>query len=209
MPDWSRRQTLSSLAGGLAVALAGCRGEASDESVSGDVQRRGDEEQRVEEYELERVRNTDGATLFSRSQELRSDRPGGYDHLTSREDLEEYTFGDVPEARALREFSAATDFESESVYLYARQVEACYNLRLQRVEVDDGSPSAHFCRDLRPVDEECEADVHHTAGYAIRLPFPGDRYSGKGAGMSSSCSRPPRPERFDANVTLSNESDGR
>lgn len=202
MPDWSRRQTLSALTGGLAVALAGCQGEASVESPSS-------VEQRVENYEVERARNEDGVALFARGDDLDSTRPGGYYHLVSQGDVDGLAFADVPEARTLREFSAATDFESESVYLYAHEVAACYEIRLTRVAVDGNGPSAHFCRDLRPVDADCEADAHSTVGYAIRLPFSGDEYSGVGSGMSSSCSRPPRPETFDANVTLSSERDDR
>ena len=206
MPDWSRRQTLSALAGGLAVSLAGCRGN-DDESLSSGG--RFPAERRVEEYEVRQVRNDDGVALLTRGDDVESARPGAYDHLQSREDLEAYTFADLPEARKLREFCTATEFESNSVYLWVRRVPECYDLRLQRVGVDANGPSAHFCRDLRPVDASCDADARDTVGYAIRLPFAGDEYSGMGSGMSSSCSRPPRPTAFDANVTVSTERDGR
>jgi len=82
-------------------------------------------------------------------------------------------------------------------------------VELRHVEVDANGPSAQFCRSLRPVDAECNADAEHTAGYAIRLPFTGENHSGMGSGMSSSCSRPRRPEPFDADVTLAYGSDGR
>lgn len=202
MPDWSRRQTLAAVAGGLAVAAAGCQGDASDESPSR-------AERRVEDYELERVRVEDGVALFTRGDELSEDRAGGYDHLQSADELAALTFADRPEARTLREFSADTDYESESVYLYADTVPACYSIELRRIEVDGGGPSAQFCRDLRPVDAECGADAEHTVGYAIRLPFPGDEHTGMGSGMSSSCARPPRPEPFEANVTLSEGGENR
>lgn len=202
MPDWSRRQTLSTLAGGLAVSLAGCRGDDSSESPSR-------LNRRVTDYEVERVRNEDGAALFTRRDEFPEDHAGGYDHLKTAADLDELTFADVPEARALRTFSADTDFEEQSIYVFARAVPACYALELRHVEVDRSGPSAQFCRSLRPVDVECDADAEHTVGYAIRLPFSGENHSGMGSGTSSSCSRPTRPEPFDANVTLSNGSESR
>jgi len=203
MPDWSRRQTLSTLAGGLAAALAGCRGTDSSDGSPDRFERR------VENYEVKRVRDEDGAALFTRHDEFPDGHAGGYHHLKSTEHLAELTFADVTAARTLREFSADTDFEERSIYLFAQSVPACYTVELRHVEVDRNGPSAQFCRDLRPVDVECETDAEHTAGYAIRLPFTGENHSGMGSGMSSSCSRPPRPEPFDANVTLANGSDGR
>jgi len=155
------------------------------------------------------VRDEDGAALFTRRDEFSDGHAGGYDHLKSTEDLAELTFADVPAARTLRKFSADTDFEERSIYLFAQSVPACYTVELRHVEVDANGPSAQFCRSLRPVDAECNADAEHTAGYAIRLPFTGENHSGMGSGMSSSCSRPRRPEPFDADVTLAYGSDGR
>lgn len=202
MPDWSRRQTLSALAGVAAAAIAGCQGDASSEPVRS-------RERRIENYDVEEVRNADGAVLFHRGEEPAGERPGGRHHLTDESELAELTFTDVPEAESLRSFAADTDFESESVALYSRRVPECYDHRLQFVEVDANGPSAHFCRSLRPVDAACRTDAHDTVGFAIRLPFPGDRYSGMGGGMSSTCSRPRRPEAFEVNVTLSDGGDDR
>ena len=205
MPDWSRRQALTALASGVTAAIAGCKGHSDGSGGSP-----GFGERRIENYALERVRNADGAVLVGRAgEDLETERPGASRHLTSDDDLAALTFADVPEARALRRFSGDTDFESESVYLYTREVPECYEHRLLWVEVDANGPSAHFCRDLRPVEAACGAEAHDTVGYAIRLPFPGDEYRGMGSGMSSSCSRPRRPETFDANVTLSTEREDR
>lgn len=203
MPSWSRRQTLSALAGGVVAALAGCRG---DDSSTGPTPYR---HRRVDTYEVEHVRNTDGAALVTTRARLADASPGAREYLTNDEDLADLTFAALPEARTLHEFATATDFESKSVYLYATDLPSCYDYPLQWVEVDANGPSAHFCRDLRPADVECRTDVSHTVAYAIRLPFPGDEYSGLGSGMSSSCRRPPRPEPFDANVTLVDGGDDR
>ncbi len=200
MPDWSRREALSVLTTGVATALAGCQHSPPDVSRPPAIGS-------VENYEVARVRNADRAVLLTRSDDIKSGRPGAYEHLTSREDVAAFTFADVPEARTLRQFVDATDFESESIYLLVHTVPECYDHRLVGVGVDGNGPEASFCRKLRPADVECDADAEDTVGYAIRLPFPGDEMSGMGS-SGGSCEPSPRPEAFDANVTLANGSEG-
>ncbi len=208
--NWSRRRALSALAGGLAASVAGCAG-SGDGPPSPDVHAR---QRPVEDYELGRVRNAAAAVLFTRADEpptpvesddRRSGRPAGtYEHvyLVSGDDLDDLTFGDVPEARRLREFAAATDFESASVYLFSTPVTTCHEIRVQSVALDpDGDPDGDFCRATLPADVECGTDDFETVSLAIRLPVAPESVSGHSAGMSSSCRRPPGRVAFEATVT--------
>ncbi|NLV08661.1 hypothetical protein GOC74_01745 [Halomicrobium mukohataei] len=200
MVEPSRRECLAAIAGGTVAALAGCQwnAETSDEQP-------GDGRERVTEYEVASVRNPDGKALFTEGETLPTpretdDRPRVYGHtyLTSGDDLDDVTFAETSEARTLASFAEATALDGEeSVYLFTTAIRACSEVRLQWVEIDASGPSAQFCRTLRPADVECRATAYETTGFAIRFPFAGDRFSGHGAGTSSSCGRPPRPEPFD------------
>lgn len=203
--SWSRRQALSAVATSLA-ALSGC--SASEEASTAEPTEPG--ENLVEDYEFERVRSADGEVLFARALEIptpddRDGRPAAgynYDLLTAAEELEDYSFADVPEAEQLRAFAAATDFDSESVYLFSTFVDACHEIEIESVSVDgDGHPRGRFCQATRPADVACSTDEFHSVGYAIRLPVALDGASGQGGGMSSSCRRRPPRVSFDADVT--------
>jgi len=203
MVERSRRETLAAIASGAMTVLAGCQFDA--ESTETEPAERG---QRLTEYTAESVRHSDERALFADGEALptvtrtdeRQSRAGLYGHtyLTDGDDAADVTFGDTDEAQRLASFVAATDLDGdESVYLFSTPVEACYEVRLQRVTVDDNGPSAQFCRALLPADTACDAERRETVGYAIRLPVAGDEFSGHGSGMSSTCGRPPRPEPFD------------
>lgn len=212
MPEWSRRRTLSALSSGLAVALAGCEtGEkpAPPPDAADDGERR-----LLEDYESKHVRNADAAVLYTRRETLPSPDAAGQtalrssDHLTSRAAFEELTFGSVPEARQLRSFVDATDFETQSVYLFATTADACHEIRIQSMTRDpDGDPQGNFCEARRPADVTCSTDDTDSVGIAVRIPFDGDRSGGHGTGMSSSCRHPERPVAFTADVVPRNESD--
>ncbi|WP_226022113.1 hypothetical protein [Halomicrobium salinisoli] len=216
--NWSRRRALSALAGGLAASVAGCAGSGDDGPPSPDAR---DRQRTVEDYELERVRSTDAAVLFTQADELptpvesddrRSGRPAGtHEHVyvVSGDDLDDLTFGDVPEAARLREFAAATDFESASVYLFSTPVSACHEIRVQSIALRaDGDPDGDFCRATLPADVECGTDDFDTVGLAIRLPVAQESVSGHSAGTSSSCRRPPGRVAFEATVTPTDGGDG-
>jgi len=209
MADLTRRHALLTVASGV-TALAGCAGE-DDPTVD-----LGSPVRPVEDYEVRHVRNEDGALLFTTREEV----PTGIDDerdrrerssrraIVSEDRLDEFTFGDVPEADRLRSFATATDFNTSSLYLLAMPVEACYEVRLRSATVDWDefesdrlNPRAHFCRTYRPADVECSVDEVHTVGFAIRLPLTAERSSGSGRSMSSSCGPSPRREYFGASVT--------
>lgn len=197
MPDWSRRRALQAVATTGAFALAGCSGESS--SSSSVPRERGDPVP-PSDLEVRFVRDTDGEPLFAvgddRNRDANGDEgpadPGrGFEHLTDAEDRERVTFRSTEPAATLRWFVEGTDLEARSVYLLQRPIGECYEARLVGVYREDDGVDADFCQALRPADVECSADARDTLGVGIRLPFPGDSFSSRGAGWSSDCG--PRP----------------
>ncbi|MGQ4556639.1 hypothetical protein [Halobellus sp. GM3] len=210
MPSLTRRRALLAVASGVA-ALAGCSGGRDRPTID-----RRSRERPLENYESRRVRNEDGAVLFTQREELPTATDdersryvrSGRSVVVSEDGLADLTFGDVPEAERLRSFAADTDFASSSLYLHAMPVEACYEIRLQSASVErdeleagDLHPHADFCRTYRPADVECGVNEIHTVGFAIRLPVAAEQSSGSGSGMSSTCRPSHRGESFDATVT--------
>ncbi len=210
MPGLSRRQALLAVTTGIAT-LAGCTGDGDRPTLED-----GNVDRIVENYEVRRVRNEDGAVLFGPGEELPTPSDDERDPMARRgrtvivsaERYAELTFGDLPEAEELQAFIEATDFDSSSVYLLTYPVEACYELHLRSVavesdsgETDDLHPHAGFCRSYRPADVACPLEEIHTIGVAIRLPMAAERASGSGGSMSSTCGPSPRGEYFNASVS--------
>jgi hypothetical protein len=191
MPDWSRRHALQAAASVGTLALAGCNG-GTDRSRSLPPDR-----DRVTEYETAFARNEDGEPVFVTGEtgtaeeggpdEERRQRVGAVEHVTDDADLDDLRFRDVPGAADLESFLRATDLESRSVYLLQRPIGECYAVRLVGVFREDDGVEADFCRMLRPADVSCAADAEDVYAVAIRLPFPGDDFSGLGTGMSGDC----------------------
>lgn len=223
MPDVTRRRALLAVASGV-TALAGCPG--SEEHPRSEERRRIEDrpaDRPIEDYETARVRNEDGAVLFTSREEIPTRTDDRRTHYASSDShvlvsaggAEELTFADVAAAERLRSFVGATDFDDASIYLFAMPVEACYEIRLRSTSVerdelrnDDLHPHADFCRTYRPADVECDADATHTVGFAIRLPVAAERSTGSGRGLSHSCGPSPRDEYFDAPVTPAGGADG-
>lgn len=202
MPDWSRRRALQAAAATGAFALAGCSGESSRSTSVPPA--RGDPIP-ASDLEVRFVRDTDGEPLFGVDDEFDGEDgddtptdagPGtAAEHLTDVEDRERVRFRSTPAAAELREFVEGTDLESGSVYLLQRPVGECYEARLVGVYREDDGVDADFCRALRPADVDCSADARDTLGVGVRLPFPGDSFSGLGTGWSSDCGRRPTVAR--------------
>lgn len=207
MPELTRRQALSAV--GTAVAgLAGCAGDRTDPKID-----HSDHQTWIDDYRYEHVRNEDGAVLFARGEDLPTVTAetnryvrGGRIVVVTAEELKAVTFNDVPEAEQLQSFATATDFTTESLYLIAHPVDACHEIRLQSVSVEqegqgDIHPGAQFCQALRPADVTCSTETVHTVGFAIRMPVSAEQSTGSGSGMSSRCRLSPREESFQATVT--------
>ncbi|MDZ7850900.1 MAG: hypothetical protein U5K70_08965 [Halodesulfurarchaeum sp.] len=202
MPSLTRRETLAAASSSL-VLLAGCAG--SDRSSHSEPPA----ESEPVEYEFERVRTTTESVLFRTGDETDrtvSERRERYDaDFVSREsNFESIEFASTEGGTQLQSFANATDFETESVFLYSTGVSECHDIKLESVTLDgnDGDPHLDFCRFVRPADVECDADTMHTVGYAVRLPIDGRDTSGYGTGMSHGCAGRPDPDVFETTVTV-------
>ncbi|UWG46602.1 Uncharacterized protein HSRCO_0303 [Halanaeroarchaeum sp. HSR-CO] len=202
MPSITRREALAAATTGLAM-LAGCTGSETSETRRAPAPR----EDPIA-HEFVHVREPTATPLFVRRDRTttRDERPeprGGGDYLVTAEEVEQWEFAATDAGERLRTFTAETDFETESVFLYATPVGECREIHLQQVAVDpDGNPQVDFCRSTRPADVACSAESRQMVGFAIRLPITGEGSSGFGTGMGSHCNRPERPPAFDATVTV-------
>ncbi|MFW6265320.1 MAG: hypothetical protein ACOC2A_00930 [Halanaeroarchaeum sp.] len=201
MPSITRREALAAATTGLAM-LAGCTGSETSQKRSAPAPR----EDPID-HEFVRVRESSARPLFVRedrttTQDERREPRGGGDYLVTAEETEEWEFAATDAGDRLRTFTEATNFETESLFLYATPVDECREIHIQQVSVDpDGDPQVDFCRSTRPADVACSAETLQMVGFAIRLPVTSERSSGFGTGMSSHCDRPERPPAFDATVT--------
>jgi hypothetical protein len=205
MPSFTRREALLAASSGLSL-LAGCLGgERSSQSAPSDSRKH-------VEYEFERVRSTTDPVLFwtgDRS-ELSEDDPrlrSGYDFVSRESNFEEYTFASTAAGQRLEHFAAATDFETESVFLYSTGVSECHEITLVTATVDanDGDPHIDFCRSVRSAEVACDPAVTDTVGYVVRLPIDGRDVHSSGTGMSGRCDSPPDPAIFEPTVTIDAE----
>lgn len=201
MSNWSRRRALHALATGTAAALAGCNGASRSSSES--VPRR-DYRTRITDYTALTIRDSEAEPIFWSADRTETERRRrrGRRYVTSPEDVSEVTFAPGSEdASRLNAFVTSTDFDSQSVVLYAEEVPECKRLELLSVARGDDGYHTSFCFQPRPVDVECEADAVDTVAIGIRLPFPGDDIRGGGSSWSSECHERPYP------VTPSNETE--
>lgn len=196
MQRWSRRRTLQAVAATATVALAGC----SDSTERSDTVPSGHDGRPVTDYDAEMVRDPEGRPLFWRTQdgEPDPDREGIVLLTDPLTESEVTVASDVPAAATLKSFAAETDFETESVLLYATRISGCHALKLQSVgrQEEDGAVDdveISLCRSYRPADVSCDTDTDQTAGVGVRLPFPGDDVNGTGMRISSTCRDRPEP----------------
>lgn len=189
MQRWSRRRALQAVAATATVALAGCN-ESTERANPRPRGRHGDP---VTGYDAETVRDPDGRPLFWGDEGEEAEREG-IELLTDPLSESEVMFaGDVPAADALRSFAADTDFENRSVLLFATRVSGCQRLQLEGVGRQESQVDVSLCRVLRSADVACERDADHTAGVAVRLPFPAEDAGGTGVSISSNCRETAEP----------------
>lgn len=205
MRSLTRREALSAGATSL-VFLAGCAGS---EQSSSSAPRSNAE---PIEYEFERVRSGTEPEIFrvgERVDSTLSERQlrQQYEFIARESDFEDVEFASTESGEQLDTFSRATDFESESLFLYSTRVTECHAVSLQSVTVDeaDGDPNLEFCQSVRSAEVSCSETVTHTVGYAVRLPIDGRDITGSGTGMSYGCSSRPEPSTFEPTVTVRTE----
>jgi len=183
MPTWSRRRALRAVAATATVALAGCN--ASTER-SGDTPSRRDGDP-VTDYDAELVRDPDGRPLFWRDEADERERDALALLTAPLSESDVAMASSVPATGALQSFVADTDFEKQSVLLLATRVAGCRELTLEEVRRSDDEIDVSLCRVFRPADAACDADADHTAGVAVRLPFPAEDVNSFGVGSTSHC----------------------
>ncbi|WP_313695581.1 hypothetical protein [Halorarum halobium] len=103
-------------------------------------------------------------------------------------------FAESVDSAPVREFIAATEFETETVYVDLSSVGECYRLELCYVGWSDAEIETRYGRTLRDADVSCGADVRASVATFVRIPAAIDpeRISSYGSGMSSGgCRLPP------------------
>lgn len=205
MRSMTRREALYAGTTSL-VFLAGCAG--SEESRSSAPRSNAE----PIDYEFERVRSETEPEIFrvgDRVDSTLSERQlrQQYEFIARESDFEDVEFASTESGDQLDGFARATDFETESLFLYSTRVTECHAVSLQSVTVDeaDGDPNLDFCRSVRSAEVSCSETVTHTVGYAVRLPIDGRDITGSGTGMSHECSPRPDPSIFDTTVTVRTE----
>ena len=175
----SRRRLLHALAG-VTAGLAGCA-DLADPAV--DRPTPGPRGERVRPLAVVAVRRESPDPLVTDEDGDARDA-----HLTSAEEANELAFADDDAAARLAAAVEETDFERHSLFLHQQTVGECYRVHLTEVSRRDDSVHFSFCRELRGANDACTKGKQVRVGYAIRLPFAGDDFSGMGIGFSHGCS---------------------
>jgi hypothetical protein len=130
-------------------------------------------------------------------------------------------FADVDGVADAREFVAATDFDSETLYLHHAPVEACYRLELCSVSWGGEELTLRYVGSLRPADAACEVGERETRATLVRLPTvldPGServradtewRRRSQGCGGSSECPTPGEQSTAGTRTSTTEEGDAR
>lgn len=202
MAPSTRRRLLTTAAAGFCGALAGCnefspgeRSETPGDHGLPNVER---------DPKHLSLRGPEDRALYWLAEEETdehspspSERHGGRELIASVETADRVRFPDHVDADAAGEFLAETDFESETVYVESRRVNACFELRLCYVEWASNDVETQYGSSYRDPDVRCETDERQTAAVMIRIPdaLDPDRVRSYGSGWSSSACRSPRRDR--------------
>lgn len=98
----------------------------------------------------------------------------------------------------LASFVSSTVFDTESLYLETKRIEACFRLSLCYITWQDGIRTA-YSRELRPYDEQCSVETNAIESRLIRLPVALDEDSVTSYGSSVGGGRCRRVETTPAN----------
>lgn len=196
-PSPSRRTFLTGVSTCLATGLAGCSASETNESPPTDGTL-------VTDYTVVKARAPEAwSPIVTRSET--SDSAGDTDeasstpepvsiHSVEREsDASAIEVSDdATNAAAVRRLVAETTYTSESVLIYQTRIRECYRLEVNYVGRDaDDTPDVDFCQVIRDADTACERGALDQVAAFVRLPFPGDEYSGFSAGGGGSCGNVP------------------
>lgn len=119
----------------------------------------------------------------------RFDRPSGrYLHalVDSESSSDRLVVADHVDGDPVTPFVSETDFDSETLYLETRRVEACYRLDLCYVSWAPDDIHTSYVRRLRPYDEHCATDATAYESRLVRIPAALDEDSVTSHGSSVS-----------------------
>ncbi|MFW5948218.1 MAG: hypothetical protein ACOCSD_01300 [Halolamina sp.] len=185
----------------LSTALAGCSGSETNQSPP-------DEGTLVTDYTAATARapesqppivtrqvTDDGAG--NAEEASTTAEPVGFHTIESEDDASAIEVADdATDAAAVRRLLAETDYERESVLISQTQLGECYRLEVNYVGRDaNGTPDVDFCQVVRDAETACDRDARDHVAMFVRLPFPGDEYSGFSHGGGGSCGKVPEEYR--------------
>jgi hypothetical protein len=159
------------------VSSGGSAGPDADALTDPPMVRRRAAEQPIRLGDRERTDSPGRDRLSSRDQ---------YEVIDARSTADRLAVADGLDAEAVSSFVAATDFDSETLYLETRSVEECFRLRLCHISWQSDEVHTDYVRPLRPYDERCRADEHVFESRLIRLPVALDAESVRSYGSSIS-----------------------
>jgi hypothetical protein len=216
MDSHTRRRVLA-VAAAAAGSTAGCLGSESSSSEShsgteGPGRTIPDEQTTTDPATLFRRAEAERAPIHLRSpdaEESNDDEPTDRGrHLQtvlvgSASKADRLVVGSDDSNEELASFVSSTNFDTESLYLETKQIEACFRLSLCYITWQDGIRTA-YSREIRPYDELCSVDTKALESRLIRLPVALDEGSINSYGSSVGGGRCRRVETAPANS--SNES---
>lgn len=198
VPKTRRRflQVATAVAGGL----AGCNGITGDgaevsrsASEGGSEPPHGNSEtdppmvHRRSEAAVPPIYDSDDEGAFTEPQP-RGHPSSRYMHtlVDSESTSDRLTVADYVDDDPVTPFVSGTDFDSETLYLETRRVEACYRLQLCHVSWAPDDIHTDYVRQLRPYDERCATDATAYESRLIRVPAALDEESVNSRGSSIS-----------------------
>jgi hypothetical protein len=175
------RRALLSAATAAATALAGCSATGTTERHSANERPSpdGGGGRDPPPYAYLRRDEPDPLAWFEDEDGGGGDRSVHPDRLVldAADRAESVTYADVDGAGAVREFVTGTDFETETVVVDQRAVEACYRLELCSARWSATEVDFDYSRVALAYDVSCEADAKATEARFLRIPEALDRDS--------------------------------
>ncbi|MFC7047010.1 hypothetical protein ACFQH6_17855 [Halobacteriaceae archaeon GCM10025711] len=196
MAPITRRRALQA-ATPLLAALAGCSGSSS--RTHSEPPERPDNYDLDPEYVVLRNRSLertawlepDGTTTGTTDERP---PPGRSNLVADPETADRLTFADVDGVEAAREFVAATDFSTETLYVERSRVGECFENRLCYVTWSASEIDTQYGRYYRDADVACTTENEDWLVHVIRIPdaLRPQSVRSHGSGWSSRGCTPPR-----------------
>lgn len=179
------RRALLHGAAGLTTALAGCSGllggeDESTRTIPADEPDDGPESGSVTDPETLQVRvDTDRPPIWlaesngdADGRPTASERERWRDAIIVDESarIDRIGVAETVDRNRVESFLAATDFETETVYIEMGAVEACFRLEFCQVSWTPTELSTDYARRSRPYTERCAVDEWVIEAWLIRIP---------------------------------------